>query len=105
MIMVNKILNGYAPPIMENLFVFRGDVNNIRYFQVIHPQKIKITRYGLEKNCHRTCFLWVNLSIDIKLATSLSDFKTNIKSWKCNSSVCRLLPDFPARLKIFIIVS
>ena len=29
---IYKILDGYAPPIMENLFVFRENVHNIRNF-------------------------------------------------------------------------
>ena len=34
-IKVYKILNGYVPPIMENRFVFRENVRNIRNFQLI----------------------------------------------------------------------
>ena len=69
MIEVYKIIKGYAPPIMENLLVFRKNVHNIRNFQVISKKNIKTARNGLEIIRHRTPF-WANPPIDIKLATS-----------------------------------
>ena len=45
-------------------------------------------RYDLETICHRTPFLGANLPIDMKLAITLSYFKTKIKRWKHNSRVC-----------------
>ena len=48
MIEVYKILNSSAPPIMENLFVFRGNIHNIRNVQVISNKNIKTVRYGLD---------------------------------------------------------
>ena len=35
MIEVFKIINGYAPPIMDNFFIFRENTHNIRNFQII----------------------------------------------------------------------
>ena len=35
MIEVFKIINGYAPPIMDKFFIFRENTNNLRYFQVV----------------------------------------------------------------------
>ena len=91
---VYKILNGYVPPIMENLFVFLENVHNIRNLQVIYNKNINPVRHGLETICHRTPFLGANLPTDIKLTTSLSDFKSEIKSWKCNFCVCCLCQGF-----------
>ena len=78
--------NSYAPPNMGNLFVFQGNIHNNRNFQVISNKNVKIVGHGLEAICHRTPLIWTstNLPIVIKLATSLKDFKTKIKSWKCN---------------------
>ena len=80
MIEVYKILNGYVPPITKNMFVFRENVGNIRSFRISN-KNLNTVKYDLETMCHRTSFCWGNLPIDIKLATSLSDFKTKIKSW------------------------
>ena len=57
MIEVYKILNGYTPPIMESLFLFRENIHNIRNLQVISNKDIKAARHGLESICHRTPFL------------------------------------------------
>ena len=35
MIEVYKIINGYAPPIMDNLFIFRENTHNLRNLQII----------------------------------------------------------------------
>ena len=35
MIEVFKIINGYAPPIMDNFFIFRENTHNLRNFQII----------------------------------------------------------------------
>ena len=34
MIEVVKIINGYAPPIMGNFFIFRENTHNLRNFQI-----------------------------------------------------------------------
>ena len=41
MIEVYKIINGYAPPIMDNFFIFRENTNNLRNFQIILNKNIK----------------------------------------------------------------
>ena len=60
--------------------MFRENVNNIRDFQVISNKNIKTVTYCLEKICHIRPFVCANLPADIKLATSLRNFKTKIKS-------------------------
>ena len=39
MIEVYKIINGYAPPIMDNFFIFRENTHNLRNFQIILKTK------------------------------------------------------------------
>ena len=41
MIEVYKIINGYAPPIMDNFFIFRENTHNLRNFQIILNKNIK----------------------------------------------------------------
>ena len=77
MIEVYKMLDGYAPPITENLFEFCENVHNTRKFKVISNKNIKTAKYGLETICHKTIFIWANL--DIKLATSLMILKHRSK--------------------------
>ena len=49
-----KIINGFAPPIMEDFFLFREDTHNIWNFQIISNETKKTVRYGLETVKYRT---------------------------------------------------
>ena len=51
------------------------NVHSIRNFQLISNKNINSVRYILEAICHRTPFRWENRPTDIKVATSLSDFR------------------------------
>ena len=90
MVEVFKIINGFAPPIMEDFFLFHENTDNIRNFQMTSNESKKTLRHGLETVKYRTPLLWVNLPEKYKTATSLNSFKTKIKIWKCDTCVCRL---------------
>ena len=90
MVEVFKIINDFAPPIMEDFFLLRENTHIIRNFLVISNASKKTVRYGLEMVKYRTPLLWENLSEKYKTATSLNSFKTKIKAWKCETCVCRL---------------
>ena len=94
MIEVFKIINGYAPPIMDNFFIFRENTHNLRNFQIILNENKKTVRYGSETISYRTPLLWANLPEKYKLANSLSEFKSKIKTWKCDVCVCQLYRPF-----------
>ena len=80
MVEVLEIINGLAPPIMEDFFLFRENTHNIRNFQIISNESKKTVRYGLETVNYRTPLLWANLQEKYKPATSLNSFKTKIKT-------------------------
>ena len=44
MIEVYKIINVYAPPIMDNFFIFRENKHNFRNFQIITKKNRIITK-------------------------------------------------------------
>ena len=90
MIEVCKIINGYVPPIKDNFFIFRENTHNLRDFQIILNKNKKTVRYRLETIFYRIPLLWTNLPEEYKLANSLSEFKSKIKTWKCDTCVCRL---------------
>ena len=75
-----KIINGYVPPIMDNFFIFRENTHNLRNFQIILNENKKTVRYGSETISYRTPLLWANLPEEYKLANSLSEFKSEIKT-------------------------
>ena len=82
MVEVFKIINGFAPTIMEDFFLFRENTHNIRNFQIISNESKKTVRYGLETVKYRTPLLWTHFPEKYKTATSLNSFKTKIKTWK-----------------------
>ena len=61
MVEVFKIINVFAPPIMENFFLFRENTHNIRNFQIISNELKKSVRHGLETVKYRTPLVWSNL--------------------------------------------
>ena len=95
---VFKIINGFAPPIMEDFFLFRENTHSIRNFQIISNESKKTVRYGLETEKYRTPLLWANLRENYKTAASLNSFKTKIKAWKCETCVCRLCQTYHQNL-------
>ena len=98
MIEVFKIINGYAPPIMDNIFIFRENTHNLRNFQVILNENKITVRYGSETISYRIPLLWAYFSEECKLTNSLSEFKSEIKTWKCDTCVCRLCRPFRQNL-------
>ena len=80
MVEVFKIINGFAPPIMEDFFLFRENTYNIRNFQIIYNGSKKTVRYGLEAVKYRAQLHWAKLPEKYKTATSLNSFKTKIKT-------------------------
>ena len=80
---VFKIIDGFASAIMQDLLLFREYTHNIRNFQII-PDETTVKCRTLGK------LLWANLPEKYKSATSLHSFKRKIKTWKCETSVCRL---------------
>ena len=85
-----KILNGIPIPIMNSLFQFRNNTNNIRIFQEVFTKNRKTVKYGTESVTYRVSFLWANLHTKYKNAKSSGEFKSKIKWWKCDFCQCRL---------------
>ena len=94
---VYKIVNTIAPPIMNSLFQFRYNTNNIK-FKEIYTENRKTVRYGTETVTYRAPFLWANLHMKYKNARSLDEFKSKIKAWKCDFCQCRLCKKYVQNL-------
>ena len=94
---VFKLINGFAPPVMEDFFLFLENTHNTRNFQVISNESKKTVRYGLETVKYITPLLWANLPEKYKTPTSLNSFKTKTKAWKC----LLVMPGLSSRFRIF----
>ena len=72
---------------MNSILIF-----NIRNFQEIFTENRKTVKYGIETVTFRAPFLWANLQLEHKNATSLEEFKSKLKIWKydfCPFSLCK----------------
>ena len=88
---IYKIKNNYAPPIMHHLFQFHGNTFSLRNFREIATRNKKTSNYELETASFRSPFLWAKLPSQYKNSTSLSEFKTKIKTCKGDEiCLCRL---------------
>ena len=100
---VYKIIRyGIAPPIMNYLFQFCCNTNNIRTFQEIFTENRKTFKYGTETVTCGAPFLWPNLHTKYKNAKSLDEFKSEIKAWKCDFCQCRLSKKILAKLRFYL---
>ena len=62
-------------------------------------------RYGSETISYRIPLLWANLPEKYIFANSLSKFKSKIKTWKCDTCVCRLCRTFLQNLGYWLTAS
>ena len=67
------------------------DMRNISYFAKRHA---KTVNYGLESLQHIVSKLWDSIPSDMKDKSSISEFKSAIKTWKPEFSSCRLCKIF-----------
>ena len=98
---VYKIVNGIVPAIMNSFFNFRAHVHNNKNFQEIFTENRKTVKYGIETVTYRVPFLWANLRSEYKNAKSLEEFKSKIKTWKCDFCPCRLCKNYIQNLAFF----
>ena len=75
-------------------FIFRENTHNLRNSQIMLNGNKKTARYGSETISYRTPLLLTNLPEEYKLTNSLSEFKSKMKTWKCDTCVCRLCRPF-----------
>ena len=91
---IYKIVNCIAPPIMNYLFTFRLNQHNLRNFQELSTEKRNNVNYGLETVTYWAPIIWAKLPSEYKLASSLTLFKSEIKSWKCEICTCRFCKEY-----------
>ena len=78
---------------MNSLFDFRANIHDIRNFQEIFTEN--------RTAAYRETFLWANLQSEYKNVKSLEEFKSKIKTWKCDFCPCRLCKNYIQNLEFF----
>ena len=85
-----KTKNGLNPVIMEDVFNFKNLAYNFRNVETLNRSKVSSVKYGTETITSLGVKIWKILPNHYKELTSLSTFKSKIKNWETDKSLCRL---------------
>ena len=84
MMEIYKIVNSVAASVMNSLFEFRINKDNIRSFQVLSTDVIKTVNYGIEPTTYTYVYIGLPSLLEkfpsqYKLAASLEEFRVKFK--------------------------
>ena len=85
-----KILNDHCLPIMRTVFPRSFNPYELRYKTPFQGNNIRSVYYGTETVSNRGPKTWALVPDNIKMSTSLSEFKAKIKTWRPEGCTCRL---------------
>ena len=84
-----KVSKGLSPEIMKSVFTLK---QHIRYYskQIFETRNINTVYNGMDTLSFLGPKIWLLLPEDIKMSSSLIDFKYKIRTWKPEKCPCRL---------------
>ena len=85
-----KVKNGESPEIMKNIFQVIPKKYNLRNNRIWATHNVRTVYHGMESLSFRGPKTWDILPKYLKEATSLKQFKKEIKEWKPEGCTCRL---------------
>ena len=87
---IDKVLHGFSPPILNDIFVPFSRPYNFRRNDTLQRRRVNSVRHGTESISFLGPKIWDLVPSDIKLSQSLSIFKRKIKKWVPLQCPCRL---------------
>ena len=87
---IYKVLHGFSPPILNDIFVPVSRPYNFRRNDTLQRRRVNSVRHGTESISFLGPKIWDLVSSDIELSQSLSIFKRKIKKWVPLQCLCRL---------------
>ena len=87
---IYKVLHGFSPPILNEIFVPVSRSYNFRWNDTLQRRRVNSVRHGTESISFLGPKIWDLVPSDIKLSQSLSIFKRKIKKWVPLQCPCRL---------------
>ena len=87
---IYKVLHGFSPPILNDIFVPVSRPYNFRWNDTLQRRRVNSVRHGTESVSFLGPKIWDLVPSDIKLSQSLSIFKRKIKKWVPLQCPCRL---------------
>ena len=91
---IYKIVNSIAPSMVNSLFTFHLNQDNIRNFRELSTGKRNIVNYCFETVTYKVPILWTKSPSEYKLVSSLTAFKSKLKYWKCEICTSRLCKEY-----------
>ena len=85
-----KVKNNLSPTFMKNIFPESKNPYNLRYTPEFQTKNIRTVFNGTETISFRGPQTWALVPSEIKMSTSLLQFKEKIKRWKPEGCMCRL---------------
>ena len=90
---IYKVLHGFSPPILNDIFVPVSRPYNFRRNDTLQRRRVNSVRHGTESVSFLGPKIWDLVPSDIKLSQSLSIFKRKIKKWvplQCPCQLCKI---------------
>ena len=100
---VYKVKHDLAPPFSSSFFQKHETLYDLRRSDILHLPKYNTVKYGKHSFQYMGAFIWNALPNDIKLASTILDFKTKIKHWQGPECNCRNCLWCDVKLWIFIL--
>ena len=95
---ISKTKNGLNLVIMEDVFSFKNLAYNFQNAETLNRRNASSVKYGSQKISSLGAKIWIIFPNDYKELTSLSTFKSKIKSWETDKYSCRLCKTYIHRV-------
>ena len=83
-----KILNGIAPPVLNDLLTKRENSYNFRYSNILKIPQVKTTKFGKNSFSYAAPVLWNSLPDHFRKTADFNQFKNLISFWNGNDCKC-----------------
>ena len=95
-----KVQNNLSPRFMNSIFKITDKRYNLRYNSTFRTSNIRTVYYGSETLSYRGPQIWKTIPNEIKMSSSLIEFKTKIKKWTPTNCKCRICKTYIVNLGI-----
>ncbi len=88
---VYKTINGMSPEFLQDLFVIKANVHNLRDNNKMKLYKFKTMTYGKHSIIYEAGILWNSINVDITNTDNLNIFKRKNRNWQgpmCQCGEC-----------------
>ncbi len=77
---VNKAINDMSPEFLQDLFVIKANIHDLRDNNKMKLYKFKTMTYGKHSIKYAACILWNSINVDIKNTDNVNVFKRKIRN-------------------------